>query len=90
MLPLEKLEGMGQVRHVGPCPFNGVMAYHVVLEVPQGKLTLLVMPSGLSGVQRATEHGMHARVVPLRNGSVGIVGSDAGVVDSMAGALRAA
>jgi hypothetical protein len=90
MLPLEKLESMGRVRHVGPCPFNGVMAYHVVLGVPQGKLTLLVMPSSVAGIRRATEHGMHARVVPLRNGSVGIVGAEAAVVESMAGALRAA
>lgn len=89
-LPLEKLESMGRVAHVGPCPFNGAMAYHVVLTVPQGKLTLLVMPSALSAPRRAADHGMHARVVPLPSGSVGIVGVDAAVVDSMARALRTA
>lgn len=87
MLPLEKLESMGQVRHVGPCPFNGVMAYHVVIEVPQGKLTLLVMPKGLDTPQRAAEHGMHALVVALERGSVGVIGADAEVVESFSGAL---
>jgi anti-sigma factor RsiW len=43
-LPLERIERIGQVKHIGPCPFNGATAYHVVLSVPQGKVTLLVMP----------------------------------------------
>jgi hypothetical protein len=38
---------------------------------------------------RATHDGMHASVVPLRKGSVGIVGASAAVVDSVAGALKA-
>ena len=88
-LPLERLERIGQIRHVGPCPFNGATAYHVVLAVPQGKVTLLIMPdSTLKSGQRAVYEGMHAAVAPLRRGSVGIVGSDAGVVDSVAGAVR--
>jgi hypothetical protein len=88
-LPLARLEGMGQVRHVGPCPFNGATAYHVVLAVPQGKVTLLVMPSSpMRGERSAAKEGMHAAVVAMGNGSVGIVGSDADVVDSVAGALR--
>ena len=58
--------------------------------MPQGKVTLLVMPGAmLPAQQRATEQGMHARVVPLANGSVGIVASDAAVAESIAGALRA-
>ena len=89
-LPLERLEGIGQVRHIGPCPFNGATAYHVVLAVPQGKVTLLIMPdSALKSGQRAVHDGLHAFVAPLRKGSVGIVGSDAGVVGSVAGALGA-
>ena len=89
-LPLERLERIGQVRHIGPCPFNGANAYHVVLAVPQGKVTLLIMPDTvLKSGQHAVHEGLHAAVMPLARGSVGVVGSDAGVVRSVAGALGA-
>jgi hypothetical protein len=88
-LPLERIEGLGRLRHIGPCPFNGAIAYHAVLEVPQGKVTLLVMPgASVRPTQRGERDGLHAAVVALRNASVGIIGSDATVVDSIAGALR--
>jgi len=88
-LPLERIEGVGQVRHVGPCPFYGQTAYHVVLAVPQGKVTLLVMPDMQpSGRRHAAKEGMHAAVMAMGRGSVGIVGSDAELVASVAGALR--
>jgi hypothetical protein len=88
-LPLERLEQVGQIRHVGPCPFNGGTAYHVVLAVPQGKVTLLVMPeTRLAGGVRATHEGLYARVLSLEKGSVGIVGADSAVVNSVAGALK--
>lgn len=88
-LPLQRIERVGKVMHVGPCPFNGQTAYHVVMNVPQGKVTLLVMPSTrMSGKRRAAKEGMYASVVAMRSGSVGIIGSDAEVVASVAGALR--
>ncbi len=89
-LPLERLERVGQVKHIGPCPFNGQTSYHVVLMVPQGKVTLLVMPGArMQGRRRAAKEGMRAAVIALKGGSVGIVGADDAVVDSVAGALRA-
>lgn len=88
-LPLERLEAIGRIRHVGPCPFDGAMAYHVVLDVPQGKVTLLVMPeSTMESRETASREGLYSAVMPLRKGSVGIVGTDAGVVRSVSGALR--
>jgi len=88
-MPLERIERVGQVRHVGPCPFNGAMAYHVVLAVPQGKVTLLVMPEGrVGGTQRASRDGLYASVVELRKGSLGVIGSDSALVKSVVGALR--
>ncbi len=86
-LPLARIDRIGEVRHIGPCPFNGQNAYHVIMEVPQGKVTLLVMPEG-SAAGRAKREGLYASVVPLRSGSVGVIGADAAVVDSVAGALR--
>lgn len=88
-LPIEHLERIGQVKHIGPCPFNGATAYHAVLIVPQGKVTLLIMPDfPLPARRRAELEGLHATVVPLAKGSAGIIGSSAAVVDSVAGALR--
>ena len=87
-LPLSRIERIGQVKHIGPCPFNGATAYHVVLAVPQGKVTLLVMPEGTaSGTQKAEHDGLYASVVALRKGSVGVIGADSAVVHSVAGAL---
>ncbi len=89
-LPVERLEGIGKVMHIAPCPFMGGTAYHVVLMVPQDKVTLLVMPgTTLAGRARAAHDGMYARVVARRKGAVGIVGANAAVVESVAGALRA-
>jgi Protein of unknown function (DUF3379) len=89
-LPLERIERIGQVRHIAPCPFNDGTAYHVVLAVPQGKVTLLVMPEGrVSGTQKADHEGLYASVVALRKGSVGVIGTDSAVVNSVIGALRA-
>jgi hypothetical protein len=88
-LPLERIERVGQVKHIGPCPFNGATAYHVVLSVPQGKVTLLVMPEGrVGGSQKAEHDGLYASVVALRKGSLGVIGSDSAVVNSVIGALR--
>ena len=88
-LPLERIESLGQVRHIAPCPMGGGTAYHVVLIVPQDKVTLLVMPdTPMPSRGSASRHGMYASVVPMHNGSVGVVGANAAVVDSIAGALR--
>ena len=89
-LPLERVEAVGQVKHVGPCPFNGRNAYHIVLMVPQGKVTLLVMPGyRMEGHRQAAKEGMSARVMPSGDGSFGIIGTDATLVDSVMGALLA-
>jgi hypothetical protein len=87
-LPLARMERVGQVKHVGPCPFNGATAYHVVLSVPQGKVTLLVMPEARVSGEQAGHDGLYASVVALRKGSVGVIGTDRAVVNSVAGALR--
>jgi hypothetical protein len=87
-LPLARIERVGQVKHIGPCPFNGATAYHVVLAVPQGKVTLLIMPEARVAGEQAGHEGMYASVVALRKGSVGVIGSDRAVVNSVAGALR--
>jgi len=89
-LPLERIERLGQVKHIAPCPFGAGTAYHVILMVPQDKVTLLVMPdTPMDSTGRAAKHGMHAAVMPAGKGSVGVVGSTSAVVESVMGALRA-
>jgi len=89
-LPLQRVERIGRVQHIVPCPFGEGTAYHVILMVPQDKVTLLVMPdTPMPRRGRATQHGMYASVVPAGRGSVGVVGSSAAVVDSVVGAIRA-
>ena len=89
-LPYERLERIGQVRHIAPCPFGEGTAYHVILMVPQDKVTLLIMPgTAMPSRARATHEGMHASVVPLRKGSVGVIGMNAAVVDSIVSSIRA-
>jgi hypothetical protein len=89
-LPLPRIERIGSIKHIAPCPLGGSTAYHVVLMVPQNKVTLLVMPdTPMPKLGRAEDHGMYAAVVPMGKGSVGIVGMSAAVVDSVAGAIKA-
>ena len=89
-LPLARIERIGQIKHIAPCPFGQGTAYHVILMVPQDKVTLLVMPdTPIPSRSRAAQHGMYASVVPVGRGSVGIVGPSAAVVNSVAGAVRA-
>ena len=89
-LPIERLESIGRIQHIAPCPFGEGIAYHVILMVPQDKVTLLIMPgTRMPARARATQHGMHASVVPLGNGSVGVVGEESAVVDSVVAALKA-
>jgi hypothetical protein len=89
-LPLERIERLGQVKHIAPCPFGAGTAYHVILIVPQDKVTLLVMPdTPIDSTRRAAQHGMHAAVMPAGKGSVGVVGTSAALVESVVGALRA-
>ena len=89
-LPVERLERIGQIKHIAPCPFGSGTAYHVILMVPQDKVTLLIMPdTSMPARARATHDGMYASVIPLRKGSVGVIGVNPAVVDSVVGAIRA-
>ncbi|MFN0303451.1 MAG: DUF3379 family protein [Burkholderiales bacterium] len=90
VVPLERIEQIGQVRHIAPCPFNDGTAYHVVLSRGADKVTLLVMPDSASGSgARALHEGMFARVIPIGSGRVGVIGTTKASVASVAAQLRA-
>lgn len=90
VLPLARIEQLGMVRHIAPCPFNGGTAYHVVLSLGANKATLLVIPDGnLAQRVRAEREGFFASVVPLKTGSVAIVATDRPIVAAIVAEVQA-
>ena len=89
--PLIATHGSDSENGLTITPLNELKpAQFVVLAVPQGMVTLLVMPvTRMTGARHATKEGLHADVVALQSGSVGVIGADLAVVMSVAGALRA-
>lgn len=89
-LPLERIERLGQVRHIAPCPFNDTTAYHVVLSRGDDKITMLVMPEGVAAKRsRALHEGIFATVIAAGTGSVGVIGPSSAVVTSVVSQLGA-
>lgn len=68
-------EQLGEIHYVGTCPFAGTTAHHVLVKTPLGKVTLLLVPDRPLGSRVvATAHGMQAAIVPVKAGSVAIIG----------------
>ena len=66
---------LGEIHYVGTCPFAGTTAHHVLVKTPLGKVTLLLVPDRPLGSRVvATAHGMQAAIVPVKAGSVAIIG----------------
>jgi hypothetical protein len=66
---------LGEARYIGPCPFGGVTAHHVLLKTSHGKVTLLLIPGrSLASRASAAAHGLAAAVVPAGNGGIAIIG----------------
>lgn len=62
------------VHYLGQCPFRGGIAYHVMLDTPFGKATLLVTPDRpLNFRIVAAERGLSAAAIPARRGSYTLV-----------------
>lgn len=73
------LVGAPEVSYAGRCPLpGGGLGEHLVLRLPEGKATLVLMPSKrVSTVARAARDGLHAMVRPAGKGSLALVaGSD--------------
>jgi hypothetical protein len=70
-----KLTGtIGEVRHLGQCPIDGVLAEHILVQTPDGPATLILMPERRANVAKPLIHDGYAVVIlPLRSGSLGIV-----------------
>lgn len=74
------LIGAPLVSYAGRCPLpGGGLGEHLVLRLPEGKATLVQMPSKrVSRVARTAKDGLHAMVRPAGKGSLALVaGSNA-------------
>jgi hypothetical protein len=65
---------IGEVRHLGRCSIDGVLADHILVQTAHGPATLILVPERRATVSRPmTRDGYAVVILPLRSGSVGIV-----------------
>ena len=70
---------------------NGVKGAHLVLDTPQGKVTVLVIPHRpADGVQTLRFAGHVGRISPYGKGSIAVVGGDAGMLEPVEQRFRQA
>lgn len=86
------LEAPFQASYAGRCPLpGGGTGEHIVLDTPQGKVTLILMPSKpVSAALRLFKDGLTVSVLPAGAGSLALVAeSDTVVRDAETALLRA-
>lgn len=67
---------IGEVRYLGDCVMDGVLTKHILVQTEHGTATLMLLPDKRITVSRPlTRDGLSVTVVPLGNGSLGIVTS---------------
>jgi hypothetical protein len=65
---------IGEVRHLGQCRIDGVLAEHILVRTPDGLATLILIPERRASLSRPlTRDGYAVVILPLRGGSLGIV-----------------
>lgn len=65
---------VGVIHHLGNCLIDGVVAQHILVQTPYGTATLILIPKRMPGTSKLrTKDGYTVVVIPLRNGSLGIV-----------------
>jgi hypothetical protein len=65
----------GRVTKAFPCPSRPELSLHMVMDGAHGKLTVLVMPGeNLAEPLRASSGDWHGLVVPVRHGSMAVIG----------------
>lgn len=65
---------IGEVRYLGDCIMDGVLTKHILVQTEHGTATLMLLPDRrISVTKPLTRDGLAVVVVPLGNGSLGIV-----------------
>jgi hypothetical protein len=74
-----ELEGtIGEVRHLGRCPIDGVLADHILVQTAHGAVTLILIPERRATLSSPrTLDGYSVVILPLRHGSLGIIADSA-------------
>ena len=68
-------ETVGIVHHLGDCVIDGVVVQHILVQTAYGAATLILIPKRMRETtsKPRTKDGYTVVVIPLRNGSLGIV-----------------
>lgn len=67
-------EPVGVVHHLSDCVIDGVVVQHILVQTPYGTATLILIPKRMQATPKPrTRDGYTVVVIPLRNGSLGIV-----------------
>ena len=68
---------LGQISFIKTCPTPDGDGAHFVISTPDGPVTVIFMPETITtGVAEFTVDGQRAHVVPLKHGSIAIIGSN--------------
>ena len=81
---------LGDLRYAHSCKMRGGVGQHLVIETPQGKVTVIIAPPGQNVLTRRhlARAGYHAQVVPGRGSAVGLIGPDQQVLRSLAAVIE--
>jgi Protein of unknown function (DUF3379) len=65
---------VGEVTHMKLCPIMGVQAMHMVVQTEHGTATLILLPNTRASTSKPiVREGFAVTVVPLRQGSMGVL-----------------
>ncbi|PSV33352.1 MULTISPECIES: DUF3379 family protein [unclassified Photobacterium] len=64
----------GHIYYVNYCGFDGKRSLHMVMDTPQGKVTVFVVPTPSHAISNSTDNNNESLVVPIREASLIIVG----------------
>ncbi|WP_060989051.1 DUF3379 family protein [Photobacterium leiognathi] len=65
----------GHVYYVNYCGFDGKPSLHMIMDTPQGKVTIFFVPTPSDGISNSTDNQSESLVMPIHDASLIIVGS---------------
>lgn len=81
---------IGEIRHLGQCPIDGVLAHHVLVQTTHGQATLILMPERRASLRDPmTREGYAVVILPLRAGSLGIIADSPDQAVKVEGLIKA-
>lgn len=64
---------IGEVRFLGTCVMNGQVVQHLLVQTPEGEVSLILLSGTLLDSGPYSSQGMTSVLLPLQRGSIGIV-----------------